>query len=82
MVRVRMALRELPVRDWTYRAARRRMVLAGGMELARHTGRGRLDEWGNRIVDCSCGWTGNGLGWAGHLDHVVKLALNTEGGAR
>lgn len=76
-----MALRDFPVRDWTYGDARRRMVWAGGAELARHTGRGRLDARGNRIVDCSCGWTGNGLGWAGHLDNVVKLASDAWPGA-
>jgi hypothetical protein len=82
MVSVTMALRDHPVRDWTYRDARLRMVRAGGVELARHIASGRLDERGNRIVDCSCGWTGNGLGWAGHLDHVVKLALDAEPEAR
>ncbi len=30
---------------------------------------------GNRIVDCRCGWTGNALGWADHLDSVVRGAL-------
>ncbi|MBA2633604.1 MAG: hypothetical protein H0U86_11500 [Chloroflexi bacterium] len=76
-----MATLELRVRDWTYRAARRRMVRAGGVELAHHTGRARLDERGNRIVDCSCGWTGNGLGWSGHLDHIVHRALDAKPGA-
>lgn len=73
-----MALGELSIRDWTYRAARRRMVRAGGIELTHHTGCGRLDHRGNRIVDCTCGWAGNGLGWAEHLDDVVMHALDAE----
>ena len=77
-----MAVRDLPMHDWTYRDARRRMVRAGSIGLRGHTGSARLDERGNRIVDCGCGWTGNGLGWAGHLDHVVRLALDAEAGAR
>ena len=77
-----MALRGLRVRDWTYQAARRRMVLAGGIELTHHTGTGRLDQRGNRTVDCSCGWTGNGLGWSGHLDDVVSHALDAKPEAR
>ncbi|MDQ4036013.1 MAG: hypothetical protein M3153_08790 [Chloroflexota bacterium] len=62
--------------DWTYRAARRRMVRAGRAEIGRHTAVARLDDHGNRLVDCGCGWTGNGLGWAAHLDAVVRSALN------
>ena len=76
MVRIRMALGEHSIRDWTYRAARRRMVRVGGSELAHHIGTGRLDASGNRIVDCSCGWAGNGLGWGSHLDDVVRHALD------
>ena len=64
-------------RDWTYRAARHRIVRAGDAELPRHTAVARMDDLGNRIVDCACGWTGNGLGWAGHLDSVVRLALDS-----
>jgi hypothetical protein len=71
-----MALSELSIRDWTYQAARRRMVRVGGIELARHVGTGRLDARGNRIVDCSCGWAGNGIGWGGHLDDVVRHAVH------
>jgi hypothetical protein len=63
------------VRDLTYGEARRRLLRAGRSQLRRHTATGRLDDVGNRIVDCTCGWTGNGLGWAGHLDHVVRSAL-------
>ena len=70
------------MRDWTYRAARRRMVQAGGVELAHHIGTGRMDMRGNRIVDCSCGWAGNGLGWSSHLDDVVKHAVDAGPGAR
>ena len=63
--------------DWTYRAARLRMIKAGGQQLSRHSAAARMDRNGNRIVDCSCGWSGNGLGWAGHLDSVVRLALDS-----
>lgn len=63
--------------DWTYRSARRRLIRAGRAELPRHVAVARLDEVGNRIVDCRCGWSGNGLGWAGHLDSVIRLALST-----
>lgn len=62
-------------RDWTYRDAWQRLMRAGTAELSRHTGTGRLDERGNRIVDCSCGWKGNALGWADHLDAVVRSAV-------
>jgi hypothetical protein len=62
--------------DWTYRAARRRLLKAGRAQLPRHSAAARMDRNGNRIVDCSCGWSGNGLGWAGHLDSVVRLALD------
>jgi hypothetical protein len=62
--------------DWTYRRAKARMLRAGRAELLRHTARGRLDDRGNRLVDCGCGWSGNGLGWAAHLDHVIHLALD------
>jgi hypothetical protein len=62
--------------DWTYRDARRRMVRAGRAEIARHSAVARLDDHGNRLVDCSCGWSGNALGWAGHLDAMVRSALN------
>jgi hypothetical protein len=62
--------------DWTYRAARLRMIVAGQAELPRHLAAARMDINGNRIVDCACGWSGNGLGWAGHLDSVVRLALD------
>lgn len=63
--------------DWTYAAARQRIVRAGRVELPRHRAVVRMDDDGNRIVDCACGWTGNGLGWAGHLDSVVRLALDS-----
>jgi hypothetical protein len=64
------------VTDWSYSDARRRLVRAGRSQLARHTARGRLDDEANRVVDCSCGWTGNGLGWVEHLDNVVRSALD------
>ena len=69
------ARREL-TQDWTYRAARSRMVRAGRALLPRHVAVARLDNRGNRIVDCGCGWSGNGLGWAGHLDSVMRIALD------
>ena len=61
--------------DWTYRAARRRMLKVGRAQLPRHAAVARMDAAGNRIVDCGCGWSGNGLGWADHLDSVVRQAL-------
>lgn len=61
--------------DWTYRAARRRMLRVGRVQLPRHIAAARMDHAGNRIVDCRCGWSGNGLGWADHLDSVVRQAL-------
>jgi hypothetical protein len=64
--------------DWTYRDARRRMLRAGRAQLPRHVAIARLDDHGNRLVDCGCGWSGNGLGWAGHIDSVVRAALDPE----
>ena len=72
----RMTTISPPSRDWTYRDAWRRLLSAGQAELPRHTAIGRLDERGNRIVDCGCGWSGNGLGWASHIDAVVRLAVD------
>jgi hypothetical protein len=63
--------------DWTYRAARKRLIRAGKTQLPRHIAAARMDRNANRVVDCSCGWSGNGLGWAGHLDNVVRVALTT-----
>jgi hypothetical protein len=62
-------------RDWTYRAARERMLRIGRLQLPRHVAVARMDDAGNRVVDCGCGWSGNGLGWAEHLDSVVRQAL-------
>jgi len=64
------------IQDWSYREARERMVRAGREQLPRHVGVAQLDDGGNRIVECACGWRGNGLGWAGHLDVIVRLALD------
>jgi hypothetical protein len=64
-----------PASDWTYRDAWGRVIRAGRRALPRHTATGRLDERGNRVVACSCGWTGNALGWGEHLDSVVRSAL-------
>lgn len=60
----------------TYSDAWHRLVTAGREVLPRHTGTGSLDERGNRVVDCDCWWRGNGLGWAGHLDSVVRSAID------
>ena len=62
-------------RDWTYRAARERMLRVGRAQLPHHQAVARMDDAGNRVVDCGCGWSGNGLGWAEHLDKVVRQAL-------
>jgi hypothetical protein len=62
--------------DWSYRDARRRLVLAGRRHLQRHAASVRLDEAANPIVDCGCGWTGNAIGWAGHLGQVVGSSLD------
>jgi hypothetical protein len=67
--------------DWTYRAARQRMLRVGRAQLPSHTAVARMDDAGNRIVDCRCGWSGNGLGWADHLDSVVRQALGAGSGA-
>lgn len=66
------------VRDWTYRDARRRMLSAGRARLPQHVAVAGLDDDGNRVVECRCGWRGNGLGWAGHLDSVVRAAVDSE----
>jgi hypothetical protein len=72
-----MSVRPSDRQDWTYRAARRRLVRAGMTQLPRHVAGARMDRNGNRIVDCACGWSGNGLGWSGHLDSVVRQALDS-----
>jgi hypothetical protein len=64
------------IRDWTYRDARRRMVRAGRARLPQHTAIPSLDDDGNRTVECGCGWRGNGIGWASHIDSVVRAALD------
>jgi hypothetical protein len=70
-----LTARPTPPHDWTYRAARHRLICAGQAQLPKHAATARMDEQGNRIVDCACGWSGNGLGWANHLDSVVHQAL-------
>ncbi len=70
-----MAIREESVPDWTYQDARRRLIRAGKAHLPKHTASARIDDDGNRVVDCGCGWTGNGIGWSGHLDSVLRVAL-------
>jgi hypothetical protein len=67
---------EIATGDWSYRDARRRLVVAGRRHLQRHAGSIRLDDNANPIVDCGCGWTGNTLGWAGHLDSVVRASID------
>jgi hypothetical protein len=70
-----MALTTPVVRDWSYRGAQRRLRRAAKALLPRHTGSVRLDSAGNRIAECSCGWTGDGPGWLSHLDEVVSSVL-------
>ena len=66
------------IRDWTYRAARNRMVRAGRARLPGHVAVASIDNRGNRLVDCGCGWRGNGIGWAAHLDSVVRVAVDED----
>lgn len=66
------------IRDWTYRDARRRMVRAGRARLPEHVGVASLDDDGNRLVECGCGWRGNGIGWATHIDSVVRAAIGVD----
>lgn len=63
------------IRDWTYRGAQLRLHRAGQANLPRHIASVRLDWAGNRVIECRCGWTGNGLGWVSHVDDVVRGAL-------
>jgi hypothetical protein len=73
-----MTVSRRPLRDWTYLAARDRMVRAGRSTLPLHIGAASMDDRGNRMVDCSCGWRGNALGWAAHLDSVVQRAVDED----
>jgi hypothetical protein len=75
MVESAMAVGAGRVRDWTYHGARLRLLRAGGIQLPHHTATPRLDDLGNRIVDCRCGWTGNGVGWITHIDGVLAASL-------
>jgi aconitase A len=75
---MRMTVRGDEIGDWTYRAARQRMVRVARTQIARHAAIPQLDDHGNRVVKCGCGWCGNALGWADHLDAVVHSALDTE----
>jgi hypothetical protein len=70
-----MALITDSMRDWSYREATRRLHRAGQRHLPRHAAGVRIDSSGNRIVDCQCGWSGNGLGWLSHVDHIISDAL-------
>lgn len=65
--------------DWTYREARLRMVRAGRERLPEHVGVATIDDDGNRLVECACSWRGNSIGWAAHIDSVVRAALNASG---
>jgi cyclopropane fatty-acyl-phospholipid synthase-like methyltransferase len=69
---------EIATGDWSYHEAKRRLVVAGRRRLQRHAASVRLDEAANPIVDCGCGWTGNAIGWAQHLDQVVASSLDGE----
>jgi hypothetical protein len=71
-----MAVTSRSIRDWTYREAQRRLHRAGQSNLPNHSAQVRLDAAANRVVDCRCGWIGNGLGWLAHLDSVVSGALS------
>lgn len=66
------------IRDWTYRDARRRMVQAARPRLRDHAGMAGIDDDGNRLVQCGCGWHGNGLGWVAHVDSVVRAAVDAD----
>ena len=66
------------IQDWSYREARERIVRAGREQLPRHVGVAQMDDDGNRIVECGCGWRGNGLGWASHIDAIVHSALDSQ----
>jgi hypothetical protein len=66
------------IRDWTYRDARRRMVQAARARLRDHAARADVDDDGNRLVQCGCGWRGNGLGWVAHVDSVVRAAVDAD----
>lgn len=66
------------IRDWTYRDARSRMVRVGRTRLREHAGVASLDDVGNQLVQCACGWRGNSLGWTGHLDDVVRSAVDSD----
>lgn len=73
-----MAVTHGGMQDWTYRDARRRMVRAGRARLPEHVGVASLDDDGNRLVECGCGWRGNAIGWAGHVDSVVRSAVDAD----
>ncbi|MGH2598817.1 MAG: hypothetical protein ACRDJ9_05460 [Dehalococcoidia bacterium] len=62
-------------RDWTYRAAQLRLQQAGQTRLPSHLAGVQLDLAGNRVVECQCGWRGNGLGWLAHVDQVIGEAV-------
>ncbi len=66
------------VKDWSYREARGRMVRAGRLRLSEHAAIPNLDDEGNRLVTCRCGWRGNAIGWAGHLESVIRAAVDED----
>jgi hypothetical protein len=63
------------IRDWSYGEARRRFREAAATHLPQHLAAMELDRDANRIVKCSCGWTGNGIGWLAHIDSVLAGAM-------
>lgn len=63
------------VRDWSYREAQRRLRRIARQCLPSHSAHVRLDRVGNRMIDCSCGWRGNGPGWLTHVDQIVCDSL-------
>jgi hypothetical protein len=64
-----------PIRDWSYRAARRRLHRSSQQQLPSHAAAAEFDLSANLIVQCACGWRGNGLGWVTHLHDVVGSAI-------
>ena len=67
---------EIASGDWSYREARKRLLVAGRRHIQRHAGSIGLDDNASPIVDCACGWTGNPHDWAGHLDGVVRASID------
>jgi hypothetical protein len=65
-----------PIRDWSYRAARRRLQRASQKQLPSHAAAAEFDLSANIIVQCACGWRGNGPGWLSHVQDVVGASIS------